>query len=274
MLRTTCLLLLGLGALGCARPVVINTGSPESGAPPNGLMVTGEGEAKAPPDIARTNVGVEVRAETVEQASAEANQRMAALIAAIKQLGVADRDLRTHSFSISFEPAPTPPMPLQQSAPAVEAPRGKVAAGATAAPAPAAPQQPVLPRGFYRASNMLEVTIRNLENAGRVLQAATNAGANNVWGLSFEIEDPKVLAAKARVDAMANAKKNAAELAKLAGVELGAIVSISENEGSSAPGPMYQMKAAMADGGGDVPVEQGEVVITHQVVLVYALREH
>lgn len=271
MLRTAYLLLLGLGALGCARPVVINTGSPEGGAPPNGLMITGEGEAKAPPDIARTNVGVEVRAETVEQASADANQRMAALIAAIKQLGVADRDLRTHSFSISFEPAPTQPLPMQQSAPAVEAPRGKAgAAPATPAPAP----QPVVPRGFYRASNMLEVTIRNLDNAGRVLQVATNAGANNVWGLSFEIEDPKALAAKARVDAMTDAKKNAAELAKLAGVELGAIVSISENEGSSAPGPMYQMKAAMADGGGDVPVERGEVVVTHQVVLVYSLREH
>jgi uncharacterized protein YggE len=95
-----------------------------------------------------------------------------------------------------------------------------------------------------------------------------------VWGLSFEIEDPKALAAKARADAMADAKKNAAELAKLAGVELGAIVSVSENEGSNGPGPMYQMKAAMADGGGEVPVERGEVVVTHQVMLVYSLREH
>lgn len=271
MLRTAYPFLLGLLALGCARPVIINTGSPESGVPPIGLTVAGEGEAKAPPDIARTNVGVEVRAETVEQASAEANQRMAALIAAIKQLGVADRDLRTHSFSISFEPEPIPPIPLQQpqSAP-VEAPRGKTA---PAAPAPTPAPQPVVPRGFYRASNMLEVTIRNLDNAGRVLQVATNAGANNVWGLSFEIEDPKVLAAKARVDAMAEAKKNAAELAKLAGVELGAIISVSESEGGNAPGPMYQMKAAMADGG-EVPVERGEVVVTHQVLLVYALREH
>lgn len=272
MLRTAYLPLLSVLALGCARPMIINTGSPESGVPPVGLTVSGEGEAKAPPDIARTNVGVEVRAETVDQASAEANQRMAALIAAIKQLGVADRDLRTHSFSISFEPEPTPPIPLQQpqSAPA-EAPRGK---GAPATPAPAPAPQPVVPRGFYRASNMLEVTIRNLDNAGRVLQVATNAGANNVWGLSFEIEDPKALAAKARVDAMTEAKKNAAELAKLAGVELGAIISVSESEGSSGPGPMYSMKAAMADGGGEVPVEGGEVVVTHQVLLVYALREH
>src|SRR3954468_16235520 len=106
-------LLLGPCAIGCARPLVVHTGSPDNGAPPIGLMVTGDGEAKAPPDIARTNVGVEVRAETVEQASAEANQRMAALIAAIKQLGVADRDLRTHSFSISVEPAQQPPVPFE-----------------------------------------------------------------------------------------------------------------------------------------------------------------
>jgi uncharacterized protein YggE len=120
---------------------------------------------------------------------------------------------------------------------------------------------------------MLEVTIRNLDVAGRVLQVATDAGANNMWGLSYELEDPKPLTAKARADAIEDAKKNAAELARLAGVKLGPIVSISENPGANAPGPMYAMKASEARGG-EVPVERGEIVVTHQVQIVYSLHDH
>src|SRR5262245_5233076 len=92
---------LGIVAAGCARPAVVNMAP--AGAPAPGVTVTGNGEAKAAPDIARTNIGVEMRADTVEQATAQANQRMAAIVDTLKRLGIADKDLRTHSFSISFE---------------------------------------------------------------------------------------------------------------------------------------------------------------------------
>src|SRR5688572_11683315 len=82
----------------CARPTVVNL--PGALAPVRGITVTGVGEAKAPPDIARTNIGVEVRADTVDQATAQANQRMAAILDTLRKLGIADKDLRTHSFSI------------------------------------------------------------------------------------------------------------------------------------------------------------------------------
>lgn len=270
MLRTlrngalTAALFASLAASGCAPHTVV---APGYGGLPGGLTVSGTGEAKAAPDIARTNVGVEVRADSVEQATLQSNQRMDAVLTALRGLGIADKDLRTHSFSISFEQLPhQPPQPL----PAEPEPR-KLGAAATA-PA-TAPAQPEGLRGFYRASNMVEVTIRDLGKAGQVLQAATNAGANNVWGITFEIEDPKPLMEKARAEAVADAKKNAATLAQLAGIQLGAIVSVSE--GGMQPGPtppMYAMKA-MEAAGGDVPVERGEVTITQQVQLVYALPE-
>jgi hypothetical protein len=238
-----------------------------------GITVNGLGDAKAPPDIARANVGVEVRSETVEQATTEANQRMAAIVAALGKLGIAQKDMRTHSFSISFEQQPMPPVPLPQESAQIEpAPRARQAApGQTAAGSPA-PAPPVI-RGYYRASNMLEVTVRDLDKAGQVLQAATDAGANNVWGISFELEDPQPLLAEARVKAVEHAKQNAEALAKLSGVKLGAIISVSEGGGAQGPvPPMFRMQAEAAQGG-DIPIERGEVTVSQQVQIVYALPE-
>lgn len=258
--------LLAFGAAGCAHRTVVRV--PNANAPLPGLSVTGTGEAKAPPDIGRTNVGVEVRAETVEQASAQANERMAAILDALKRIGIAEQDLRTHSFSISFEQAPVPPVPWPEaeSAPTEPAPRTKSAASESTR----APSAPAV-RGVYRASNMVEVTIRDLNSTGRVLQAATDAGANNIWGISFELEDPRALLAQARAKAVEHAKQNAQALAKLSGVELGQIVSVSEGGGGGGPMPVFASRTEAAVS--DVPVEHGEVTVSQQVQLVYALPE-
>lgn len=260
-----------LAASGCARPTYV--AAPHALSPVRGITVTGVGEAKAPPDIARTNIGVEVRAATVEQATAQSNQRMAAILDALRKLGIANQDLRTHSFSISFEQAPTPPWPVPQPEPP---PPDQPSPRAKAAPAPeTAPEPTPAPavRGVYRASNMVEVTIRDLDETGQVLQAATDAGANNVWGISFELEDPKPLMAQARVEAVEHAQQNAEALATLSGVKLGPVVSVTEGGGGGpGPVPMYAMKS-MEAAGRDVPVERGEVTITQQVQIVYALSE-
>jgi uncharacterized protein YggE len=218
---------------------------------PEGVRVGGLGKASAPPDVARSNVGVDVRAATPEQASAEASQRMAAVMAALKQAGIADKDLRTHSYSMQFEQAPQPPAPP------------------TAAAAPKAEAQPATPKGYYRVTNMVEVTMRALDNVGRVLKAATDAGANSQWGVTFELEDDSALVSKARAEAVKDAQRAAAELAKLTGVKLGEIVSVAEGEQGgvySAPQPVMRAMAASAD----VPVERGEIEVRYEVQLVYA----
>jgi uncharacterized protein len=257
---------IGFAPLTGCTPHTVVANAPGSYGQPRGLTVTGVGEAKATPDVARTNIGVEIRAESVEQATVQSNQRMDAIIAAMRKLGIADRDLRSHSFSISFEQIPEqPPQPL----PVEPQPRGK--ASATAAPAaPAAPATPLV-RGFYRASNMLEVTIRDLSKAGQVLQAATDAGANNVWGITFELEDDKPLLAKARAEAVADAKRNAQALAEHAGIELGPIVAVNEGGSQGGPVPMYSKMANMEAMRADVPIERGEITVTQQIQLVYEL---
>jgi uncharacterized protein len=247
--------LLGLGAAAACRPptTIVHASAAE---PVHGLSVIGFGEVKAAPDVARTSLGVEMRAETAEQATAQANERMTAILAALKGLGIAERDLRTHGFSVSFEREPPPP-PMPEPGP-----------GRT----PAQPQaQPAQPKGFYRVSNVVEVTIRDLGKVGQVLGAATQAGANNVWGISFELDDPRPLLADARARAVEHARQNAQSLATLAGVKLGQVVSVSES--SSQPGPPRPMMAMKAEAAQDVPVERGEVTVTHQVQMVYSLAD-
>jgi uncharacterized protein YggE len=247
-----------LAATGCTHETVVHAVLPNPNEPAHGISVSGQGEAKAAPDIARANLGVEVRAETAEQATADVNQRMGAVIAALKQAGIADKDLRTNSLSIGFEQEPQPPVIIQAPSPT----RGKVAPEAAPQPAPESTM-----RGHYRATNMVEATIRDMNGIGKVLKAAMDAGANNVWGISFEIEDPLALRVQARTQAIQRAQQSAQELARLSNVKLGKVLAISENDGGGYAPMMKSMAAQARDA--DVPVEKGEITITHQVQLLY-----
>jgi uncharacterized protein YggE len=231
----------------------------------DGVSVTGTGEAKAAPDIARSSMGIEVRADTAEQAVTQANERMAAVLAAIKAAGVADSDLQTHDFSVSFERDYNPgPQPLPVPAASVE--KG---ARTSAAAAP----DSATPRGFYRASNMVDVVVRDLTKASAVLSAATAAGANNVWGIQFDLENREVLFERARERAIVQAQQHAAQLAKLTGVKLGRVVSIDDQPAGDGQGPrmMGALSARAGNDASSVPVESGQLTVNHVVRVVYEI---
>ncbi len=270
-----------LGVAGCTPQTVVNSVAPAANAPVRGISVNGVGKANGKPNVARSTIGVEARAGTAEEAIGEVNQRMAQVIAAVKQAGVADGDVRTSTLSLNFErnyESPRPefsptaaPVMAPATAPLV-APAGKPkSAGVTVPKAEAVPAAPLvkLPQGFYTATNNVEVTIRNLDTAGKVLSAATGAGANQLYGIRFEIEDPSAVQAEARKKAVADARARAERLAQLAGVKLGPAVSISEQDGGGGPVPMF----AMAKMDSAAPVERGELTVTSTVQIVFALPE-
>lgn len=279
-------LLLSVGLLAvaaCTPQTVVNSSVPAANAPARGISVNGVGKANGKPNVARSTIGVEARAGTAEEAMAEVNQRMAQVIAAVKQAGVADADVRTSTLSLNFErnyesprpefaPAATP-VAAPPVAPAA-APAGKTksaSVGVAVPKAEAVPTAPLvkLPQGFYTATNSVEVTIRNLDTAGKVLSAATGAGANQLYGIRFEIEDPSALQAEARKKAVEDARARAERLAQLAGVKLGPAVSITELDGGGGPVPMF----AMAKMDSAAPVERGELTVTSTVQIVFALPE-
>jgi len=208
-------------------------------APRRTITVAGEGEARGKPDIARATLGVDATAGKVGAALQDANARMGALLAAVRRAGVADKDIRTTDFSVYFEQDPPPPRP----------------------------ENSARPSGRYHVRNAVEITIRELARASDVLDAALGAGGNAASGLSFAIGDPTPLRARAREDAVADARRRAEALARAAGVALGPVLSISEGA-SAGQRPMAARMMSMSAG---PPVEAGELAESAQVEIVYEI---
>lgn len=206
------------------------------------IIVVGVGRVSLVPDIAKINVGAEVRASTVSEAKDIVDQQMEAILAAFKELGVAEKDIQTSYYSIYYEQEPYQPSAGEEEA-AVE------------------------PRGAYRVSSMLEVTVRDVERAGDVLDAAVAAGANQVYGVNLTVSDNQKWQNEAREKAMADAKARAEEFARLAGVELGEVLSVSEVIGGAAP--MFVERAMGGGGGGMAP---GELEMSTQVQVTFAIQ--
>ncbi len=250
-----------LGVLTLAAALVLSSGVlPAAAAPakqattpaptmPRTITVVGRGEVKVKPDVANTTVGVEALGATVDAAMADAEARMNSVLAALKQMGIADKDIQTSNFSINFE------RQMDQKPVTAQATPGKF--------------EP--PAGFYRVSNMVQVTIRDMDKVGDVIDTAVKAGANNVWGISFNLENTDQLEAQARQDAVKDARARADSLAGLTNVQVGDVISVSEVIGSQ-PLPMYSTAKAEGLGGGGTPSEPGEVTYTTQIQVVYGIK--
>lgn len=209
------------------------------------ITVVGRGEVKVKPEVANTTVGVEALAPTVDAAMEDAQARMDAVLAALKKLGIADKDIQTSNFSINFERTQT-------------------------GVSEAKPTESTQPTGFYRISNMVQITIRDLEQVGAALDAAVKAGANNVWGISFGLDNTDALEEQAREAAVKNARARAENLAELTGVTVGDVIAVSEVIGS-VPAVSFSAKEALGMGGGTA-VEPGEVSFTTQIQIIYAIQ--
>ncbi|MFH1566924.1 MAG: SIMPL domain-containing protein [Gemmatimonadota bacterium] len=220
---------------GCGGDTVVNPAG--SALEENTIHVSGSATVRLAPDVAQTQLAVQTFAPAVTDAVTDNNLRSAAVIAAVKGLGVADADIETVGFSVS------PQRDYQNS-------------------------RPDSVVGYWVYNNVA-VTIRQLGTAGQVLQAAIDAGANSVSGLAFTLGDPEPVKDQARALAVADARSRAETLAAAAGVEVGRVLYLSET--SLSYPPLYRSSAADAAGGA-VPVEPGEMEVTAQVQVVFAIK--
>lgn len=209
-----------------------------------GITVVGEGSAPVEPDIAVANIGVQVANTDVKAASSEAQELMNAVLAAIQEQGIAQEDIQTSGFSIFADFGPAGPTGEQAQTP------------------------------LYRVSNNVNATIRDLTLVPAVLDAAIGAGANNIFGVNFSIDDPSAAASVARAQAIENAQAKAQDLAELTGLQLGNVVSVSEIIGSN--GGFYGSSglAAMGQagyGGGGGPIAPGQLNVNVQLEVIYSV---
>jgi hypothetical protein len=205
------------------------------------ITVVGEGKVKVKPDVAQASIGVEVVGPDVKQASSDATATMEKLLEALKAQGVAENDIQTAYFNVWVERPYTP-----EGGPSTEA--------------------------IYHVSNTVNVTIRDLSQVATTLGAAIEAGANSINSVNFNVADASELKVQARQAAVAEAKAKAQELAGLNGVTLGEVVNVSEVVQGAVPLFDNVGYAAQGVGGGVGPISPGEIEVTVQLQVSYAIQ--
>ncbi|MCB0064061.1 MAG: SIMPL domain-containing protein [Caldilineaceae bacterium] len=239
------LLLLGAFALPFAAwAPVANAQSANTATTPGTITVVGEGTVRIKPDIARVQIGVEVMMSSVKEASEANKATLEAVLTALQEQGIAEEDIQTSGFNVYAERfGPNGPLPDDQV--------------------------------NYRVSNNVAVTVRDLDTLGAVLDAAIEAGANNIYGVEFSLDDTSPIESEARASAVADALAKAEDLAELTGTTVGNVVSISEVIGNG--GGYYSSNFAEAarglGGGGSTPVSPGELELLMQLQVTYAIAQ-
>lgn len=207
------------------------------------ISVSGEGRVSARPDVAIVRVGVETEADTATAALDENSVRMSGVISATLDAGVSRDDVQTEGLSLR---------PIYQR-PDRE-PDGEEG-----------PPELV----GYRASNIVAVTVRDLDELGTLLDAAVEAGGNTIQGIRFEISDNDALRSAAREAAMNDAIAKAEQLTDLAGAELGEVLTIEE-AGGDAPSPVRLEAEAAQDVA--VPISPGQQEIAVRLRVTWRIR--
>ena len=237
---------LSIGGLALALANTPRSSQPvaEAAAPTGerSITVVGTGKAAGKPDIARVTVGIETQAPSLQKAVDDNKAKMNGLLDTLKGLSLADKDIRTSNYSVYTERMNPP-------APGAEVNTDQM---------------------IYHVTNQVDVTVRDVNQLGDVLDKAVAAGANNIYGVSFSVDDTAKLEADARAKAVADAKARAQELAQLNGVQLGEVLTVSEVIG----GPAYPMdfSAKGLGGGGSTPVQPGELEVSMSVQITYAAK--
>ena len=227
-----------LGSVGHGGTTPAAAATPTADTKPPGIAVTGVVEVSGTPDVLRLDMSTEVRASSVDAALQKASAAMRDVIRALRDGGVAAKDVRTAGLSVN------PDYSYDGS------------------------QQRIT---GYIATENLSATLRDLDKAGQILKRAVSAGgdAARVDGVRLDLEGDSDLLVQARKQAFAEAKQKAETYAEAAGRDLGEVSSVSEQVDSSGPEPLYYRDMAMAAGKA-VPIKPGSQMVSVSVKVVWS----
>jgi uncharacterized protein YggE len=220
-----------------------------SGSQQAGIWVTGLGKVTLDPDLALLSLGVEVRADTVEAARAEAAAAMTGIIEALKARGIADEDIQTRFFNIS------PEYTYQEVYEDGRRYNKQVLTG-------------------YRVSNNVTAKIRDLDIVGATIDEVVQGGgdATRINSIRFTVEDASAASVQARERAVLDALAKADQFATLTGVARGSLLFITESGGSIPVARNFDgMEAAAFADSVVTPISAGELELQVSVQLVFAI---
>jgi uncharacterized protein YggE len=221
----------GVIAAGMSAESLAAQGAAVSGA---GITVVGTGSVTATPDTAEWSFGVQTSGDTAAAALTANSSAMDQVIAALRGAGVAEDDLQTQQVSVY----------------------------------PRTSDDGVSIVG-YDASNTVSATIRGLDKAGGIVDAAVAAGANQVYGPSLTVSDAEAQYGAAMEAAFDDARARAGAIAEKAGVTLGAPVAIIEGGGGGVL-PYYERGGAET-AAADVAIEPGTQDVGASLTVTFAI---
>jgi uncharacterized protein YggE len=204
------------------------------------LNLSAYGEIQAAPDMATINLGVNTTAATAAQAMAANSTQMNQVVAALKKAGIVAKDIQTSGLNLNAQYV------YEQN-------------------------QPPKLTG-YQAANQVTVTVHDLKRLGAAVDATVNAGANQVNGVSFGLENPTVAEDAARQEAVKALQAKAELYAKATGYRVSRLVSLSEGGGYSAAPPLPMASFAKRDMAvSGSRVEPGELKVRIDVSGLYEI---
>jgi len=203
------------------------------------IELTVNENVEAAPDIATVSAGVTTQAGTAVEAMRTNAAAMNAVVARIKQLGVAERDIQTSGISLGAM------YDYNQQT-----------------------QRQVF-RG-YQASNRVSVKLRRIDTTGEVLDALVAAGATDLGGPEWSIDDDTAARAQARKAAFGKARAQALEYARMAGYADLKLLEVNESIASRQPVPMFRAVAEQA-AAAPTPVQPGMVQTGVMVTVKYEM---
>ncbi len=197
---------------------------------------------RAKPDIAQVSAGVTTRAHSAQEAMRQNAAQMQKVVDRLKALGIADKDIQTANFNLNAQ---------------FNYPNGG--------------GSPVFTG--YQVSNQVTVKLRRIDKTGEVLDALVAAGANNINGPSFMIDDPTAMQQAARTQAYQHGQAMAQAYARMAGYTGVRLLEVSENVQVGGPPPPAppQPVAFSAERGPSTPIVPGEVGTTVTLTVKYEM---
>ncbi len=219
--------------------VLLSAGSalsqmPPERTPPPFIRTIGEATVKARPDQMRVDVGVVTQASTAQAAGSQNAARVEAVLRELRRVAGPNAEIRTAGYAL--EPNYRAPKP--GGAPEISG---------------------------YTARNTVEVTTGDLAGAGALIDAAMQAGANNIQRLEFTLKDRRAARAQALREAALRARADAETIAAALGVKI--VRVLAAEEGGEPPIRPMMMGMARMEAAAPTPIEPGTVDVRATVSL-------
>lgn len=235
---------LGLALSAAAAPAVLAQAAPPAADTmfkATTLNLSAYGETRVAPDMATITLGVMTEGKTAAEAMQANATRMAAVMASLRKAGIPDKNIQTSNLNLS------PQYKYQENLP------------------------PLLVG--YQASNNVTITVHDLKRLGAAVDASVGAGANQVHGISFGLDDPTAAENAAREAAVKALAAKADLYARATGHRISRLVSLSEGGGYAAPPPMpmeaFAVRAQAKDAG--TSISGGELKVRIDISGLYEL---